>query len=123
MSFTVPTAKRTEKQVQKEILIPAAGTYPAKIAAVRPEQPDGAVVDWKFRAPGVTKTDPTPTAPKQWTLEHLVSGAELGDILVDLGLAGQTVELADIVGLSARIQTRTFGGRSSAGVQDVLPAE
>ena len=63
---------------------------------------------------------------QEWHVPQLLQKPEeLIDVLTDLGLAGQEVELADIVGREAMVDVRHFGGHTSARVigTDPLPAE
>ena len=72
---------------------------------------DAYELEWSFNADG-----------RKWKLQQEVIPADFADILVDLGFAGQTVDMADVIGSRARIKVVTFGGRSHAGVKEVYPA-
>ena len=67
-------------------------------------------VMWRFKAEG-----------KTWKTGQELKTADLSEPLVDLGLAGKTVGIDEIVGRSAMIHVAIYGGRSYARVKDVTP--
>jgi len=108
MPIDVPAAKRVIKQN-----VPPRGKYLATVTKAAESANGGhvAALKWRFRA-----------EDRQWTIDQYVSdNAELGDILVDLGFAGTSVELADMVGKKAIIDVRTYGGRTSAQIVGTEP--
>lgn len=110
MPIDVPAEKRVVKQT-----VPPAGVYVATITSAVEGPPEDyvALIKWRFRAEG-----------RQWTLpQHVIKAEELGDILVDLGLAGQSVELSDMLNKKAKIVVKTYGGRNSAKVKDTRPLD
>ena len=70
----------------------------------------GITVTWRLSAEG-----------RQWTIPHDVDTADVNDFLVDLGLAGRSVDTAALAGTKARIYIRTFGGRTSGFIDGVKP--
>ncbi|MCY4318355.1 MAG: hypothetical protein OXE76_04025 [Alphaproteobacteria bacterium] len=91
--------------------VPPAGRYVATVARVETdEDTSGITFWWAFRA-----------ERRDFTLGQTLAEDDALEILVDLGLAGQTVEWEDAAGRRAIIDVRTFGGRTSAGVVDVRP--
>ena len=103
-SFNAPASRRrvTNK-------VPTAGTYGATIKDVVP-QDYGYDVSWTFRADG-----------RAWNRTEEMESKEFGDLLVDLGLAGQTVNRAMLIGKKARVVVRTYGGKKSWKIKEVLP--
>lgn len=106
MEIEVPAERKAKRQT-----VPPAGSHLATIGAATERDDGRAEVKWRFRA-----------EKRQWTLPMVVAPADLGELLADLGFAGQTVDLPDIVGAKATIHVRTYGGRTSARVADVTPA-
>ncbi len=68
------------------------------------------LVKWRFRAEG-----------RQWTIPQECDSSDLVDILVDLGFAGQEVDLATLAGARAMILVANRASRTSAFVKAVTP--
>ena len=111
MKITVP-----EKAGRKPALtIPPAGWVTAAVERVREEQePEEIVLRWKFRAEG-----------KLWRLEQFFTAKGLVSLLAKFPQINGEISVDELVGLEARIEVVTFGGRSSASIREVtpLPAE
>ena len=95
--------------------VPPAGLYVGTIARLVELEADPGYYDvaWRFRVAAQNG--------RQYTLPQTVDQAGLSDILHDLGMAGQEVELTELVGSRAQIKVTTFGGKKSARVTDVSP--
>ena len=111
MRVEVPEKKRSAAETE----VPPAGDFTAtvvKVEELEGEEP-AVKVQWWFRAEG-----------KQWTMEQDIEGMEsLQDLLVDLGLGGQSVEItASAVNRKALLTVSTYGGRTSAKITDIRPA-
>ena len=101
--FTAPKARSGKG-------VPPAGAWPGKILKII--EKNGAYEgSWRFRAKG-----------RSWTLTHRLTEEQLGDLLVDLGHAGDDVDLAQIANRSCTCVVATFGGRTSARVIEVRVA-
>ena len=107
-TFEAPAEKRRTKKAA----VPPAGRHQATIAKIEKLEGGHVRVGWKFTARG-----------RRWSLDQEVDGAEFGDILVDVGLAGRSVGPDDIVGSKATLITRTTGGETGARVKEVLPPD
>lgn len=93
--------------------LPAKGTYRGKVTAFAEPEEDGSPFKftWEFTA-----------RERTWSVDQEASQDELMDILVDLGLAGRTIQSArTVIGKKAMITVRTFGGKTSARVMDTAP--
>ena len=116
MKIQVPSEPRPPEERRPPIA--PAGKWRGRITATQEPTKENPVVSlmWHF----------TDDRGQEWDApQFLQDPALLGDVLTDVGLAGQEVELADIVGREAMIYVRTFGGETSAKVvgTDPLPAE
>ena len=109
----VPTKRRPPPR------IPVAGKRPATLVSVAETEPGRYEVKWRFSARNAN--GPTDARPGQFTLPQSLDADELGDMLHDLGLAGQDVDLEKLAGTKATLTTKTFGGRKIARVTGVAP--
>ena len=114
MTITAPAKRRPPPRV------PAAGEYTATLLSVTETAPGSYETKWRFTAPSAHDPDKS----GQYTLPQKYDADEIGDLLLDLGIApGADVELPDLSGRKAKIKTRTYGGKTSVRVVDVQPLD
>ena len=95
--------------------VPKAGFYDGTVQSVdyvRIGHEKRFVLEWTFRAEG-----------KSWSVEQQCDRREMAAVLTDLGMGGKTVEHEDAIGKSAKLEIRTYAGRKSMKVVDVLPLD
>ena len=92
--------------------VPPAGWYNGRIESASDAtlKIDGLiVVHWSFRSRRLL-----------YRLKNTYTPKDLGHLLFALGHTNE-VDLVDLVGQLARLRVVTFGGRTSAGIKEVMP--
>lgn len=110
-AITVPTKRTPPPRV------PAAGAYSGTLTKLAEREDKSFLVAWRFSAPHAH------TGVKgQFTLERAMTPVEFGDMLHDIGMAGQQIDPAKLPGkLKAQVSITTFGRRTSARVTGFAP--
>ena len=111
MSLTAPAKKRAPHYLQ----VPPAGKHEGTLEGVTVAE-DLYNFRWRFSAAH------TGQKARTWRLDQEVDAEGAGEILVDLGLAGQTVEdLSTLAGKKCVLVVVTMGGHAWARIKDTEP--
>ena len=121
MTITVPTKKKT---AAVGVMIPHAGRYRGLVKSAKVDNLE-AIFEFSFRAPPccTSMKNMIPARARRWTLPYAVPIKALGDVLIDLGMAGQEIEIEDTVGREAMVQVTTTGGRTGARITGIHPVD
>ena len=85
---------------------PPTGWHVAKLTKVV-DVAEGIETHWRIRAEG-----------RQWTVKHTFDPDAIHDFLVDIGLAGRSVDTSKLAGTTANVHYQSRGNRRSGALDE-----